>query len=502
MPAAEPNAVIDQGAFKHKIIAALWRAVDARPEILSATLAGSFARGTTLEGISDIDTICVVDALDAERFETIQDAFRHELAPVLEAAGWALRINPTLGPLKFNDAHTAVLHLMLYSADGHREHVINSPFTCLDWQRSTIWHGVPMAEIYPVFSLQPRHFFGARRSARDYLADLGAGVVSYRELHFDGGYHEVKLGKPMSVRDRHEFAYHIFRFLMQNLLKLVQRRNAVADGEELLAEYGAVFPSGMSTIAPLYRELARRKQVADFSDPVPDLLERVTAFAQAFEAQFRHAFEHDAVRHVAIRHAATAMNTGSGTGARLQGRSDPSILSLAPEVITQTRSVCVAQGIVRVLVSPLRRTRETMAAMLPDLTAVADPRLSEIDYGTCEGLTAAEAMARHPELAQGWAAGQDPVFPGGESSSQVRARALTVLDDLAGAEPTAICTHNVVLREILGELMQVPPSERHRLRIPHAQPINLVWSRRFGWFADLDAGLERHLFTGFLKGSR
>jgi len=502
MPIVESPAGSGPGAFKQEIISALWRAVDACPEILSATLAGSFARGSTLEGISDIDTICIVERLDAGLFASIQDAFRSALAPVLDAAGWALRINPTLGPLKFNDAQTAVLHLMLYTAEGHRDHVINSPFTCLDWQRSATIRGLEMAQVYPVFALQPRHFFGARRSARDYLADLRAGVVSYRELRFDGGYHEVKLGQPMSVRDQHEFAYHIFRFLMQNLLKLVNRSNAVADGEELLAQYGAVFPQGMEEATPLYRDLARRKREADFTPPVSELLTRVAAFVQVFEDQFRGAFERDAVRHVVLRHAATAANHGSGMAARLQGRSDHPILPMAETAIVQARQACLAIGVRQTIASPLRRTQETLVAVLPDLPRTVEPQLTEINYGDCEGLTAGEAVARHPALGEAWQAGLDPAFPGGESSGAVLARARTALAGLTGQPSTAICSHNVVLRELIGELMQIPPAQRFRLSIPHTTPITLVHSQRFGWFADLDAEVERGIFAGFLKGTR
>ena len=80
-------------------------------------------------------------------------AFAAGLSPVLKSAGYALRINPTLGPLKFNDPATAVLHLMFYSRAAHIQHAIASPFTCLDWQRSAVHRGASLAEVYPVFGL-------------------------------------------------------------------------------------------------------------------------------------------------------------------------------------------------------------------------------------------------------------------------------------------------------------------------------------------------------------
>jgi len=485
--------------MKLGVQAALWRAVDRLDYVLSATLAGSFATGTGLDGFSDIDTIIITDELDAERFACIQQVFREELAPVLTAHGWELRINATLGPLKFNDERTAVLHLMLYSKAGHRNHVVKSPFTCLDWQRSPIWRTRPMTEVYPVFSLQPRHFFSARRSAKDYLADLNAGLVSYRELHFEGGYHEVKLGKQMEVRDRHEFAYHILRFLMQNALKLVRRVNEVSEGETLVADIAGVFPDGMDTFGPLYLRLARMKKEMDFSTPVEDLIGRISAFVAAFEAQFRDEFEGRALRQAWVRHAPTAMNRGEGLGAVLQGRSDPPILDIAADAVAPAHAAWEALGRPEAWSSPLSRAVATARAVT-GVDPKTDAALLEIDYGSCEGLTASEATAAHPELAAGWRAGTDPAFPGGENSAAVlaRARAFLTRQD----RPALVATHNVVLREVLGDLMSVPRAQRHRLRIPYLTPITLVRSPRFGWFANLEETVETACFAGFYDSNR
>ena len=163
--------------MRQQIVAALRETVQRFDWILSATLTGSFLHGSGLEGISDIDFVVIVDDLNAGRLEDLQQAFRESLAPVLARENFSLRINPTLGPLKFNDERTAVLHLMLYSLRAHVEHGIQSPFTCLDWQRSNVFFKGYMADVYPVFGLQPHHFVSARRSIQDYLRDYRSGVV-------------------------------------------------------------------------------------------------------------------------------------------------------------------------------------------------------------------------------------------------------------------------------------------------------------------------------------
>ena len=490
------------GELRSAVIEAVWRAVDPIPYVRSATLAGSFSTGLGLEGIADLDTIVIVDLLDAARFAELQERFRAELEPVLAACGYALGINPTLGPLKFNEPQTAVLHLMVYSAAAHREHAVKSPFTCLDWQRSGLWRKAAMESVYAVFGLQPHHFISARRGARDYLHDLVGGVVTYRELCFDaGGYREVQRRKPMTPRDRHEFAYHVMRFLMQNFLKLVRRRNEVDDGQRLLSAYFDRFPEGAGTFAGLFRELVERKASGRFEPPTPELTGRVTAFVEAFESQFREAFERRATRHLVFRHAPTRPDPPSGDAVVFEGRSDPGLPAGEPAGLDRLAATIEGLGPREVHVSPLQRAAASLGLLarraggLP--APVADRRLAEIDYGRCEGLTVAEVRRRHPELFAAWERGEDPAFPGGENTASVldRVRSFAAARWEGAQGPSVTCTHNVVLRCLVGDLLNVPSSRWYRIRIPHLAPIRVVATERFGLFVDLDEDVEREMFA-------
>jgi len=490
-------------------VAAVWRAADRLDYVQSVTLAGSFAAGVGLEGIADLDTIVVVDSLDEARFNELQDAFRDEIEPIVSDRLFTLRINPTLGPLKFNEPRTAVLHLMVYTTEGHREHVVKSPFTCLDWQRSPLWHKSDLKSIYPVFGLQPHHFISARRGARDYLGDLAEDAVSYRALEFHrDGVREVVHKKPMNTRDRHEFAYHVMRFLMQNFLKLVTRENEVQDGDALLTAYFARFPQGAETFGPTFRELARRKQACEFKPPMPHLFDRVSGFVTAFEEQFREEFERRAVRHLVFRHAPTELNDLSGEATIFQGRLDPELPVVESDEfrheLTPLAEAVQRNRPRRVYASPLRRATESVehvGAYVPQFPdARVDWRLIEIDYGDCEWLTVALARERFPELFAAWERGEDPHFPGGgENTADVWGR----LWDFAqqrwapGGEPTLVCTHNVVLRCLVGHLLAVPRKEWYRLRIPHLAPITVVSTQKFGLFVDLEENVEREIFADF-----
>lgn len=479
--------------LKTAIRNALWDVVDRDDRVISATLTGSFVEAQTLEGISDIDFVVVLDQVNRERFTALVDACDVALRPLLATYGYTLLINPTLGPLKFNEPRMAVLHLMVYSREAHVRHAVASPFTCLDWQRSREVRKQPLAEIQPVHRLQPQHFLSARRSPRDYLSDLANGVVSFRELVCDsGGYREVPKTCPMDTRARHEFAYHVIRFLMRNVLKLVhQCLEPPSANEELVAAYREIFPQGMAGIPDLLAELARRKRFLDHQICVDGLEQKVGEFVDSFTRQFHQAFIDEATRHILIRHAPTTANMGDRM---FLGRTDlplasrPSVPALLAEVIADVRPK-------RAFTSPLQRCRKTLEYVHGDSVPPfeIDQRLIEFDYGLCEGLTVEEARTRFPALFDAWRNGEDPSFPGGgESTADVARRsAAFVAEQWSRSDvDTITCTHNGVIRALIGRTLGIAPAHWHAIEVPHMLPVTFVHSRRFGIYVDIPPALE------------
>lgn len=488
--------------LKTQIRERLWQIVDRQPELLSATLTGSFVESASLEGISDIDLVLIVEHLNAELFHRLLAAFDAGLSPVLKAAGYALKINPTLGPLKFNDPATAVLHLMFYSRAAHVEHAIASPFTCLDWQRSAAYRGTSMAAIYPVFGLQPRHFISARRSMQDYLNDFRNRAVSYRELVCDGdGYREQPQTRPMTLRDAHEFAYHVLRFLMQNLLKLVHRRNTIAQGESLLEQYFAVFPQERESIGRFFLRLRQMKQTLTFAEHLPALERQLNDFIGCFERQFKQAFVRDATRHVIFRHAATASNRRLGQPVFL-GRSDPGIEGVTGNTWSDLAARIGGLHPVAAFCSPMRRCRESLdelARHVPLPPIAVDERLAEIEYGRVEGLTVGAARTSHADLFEAWRRREDPRFPEGENTADVAERTQSFVTECWGTSSrnTVACSHNVAIRCLIGHALRMPADKWHRIAVPHLAPIGFLYSRRFGLFADFADDTHRALFIDF-----
>ena len=139
---------------------------------------------------------------------------------------YTLKINPTFGPLKFDKPNLAVIHLMIYDIYNHRRHVLASPFTCFDWERSATVVGPSLKKIFPVGMLQFRDFMEVRRSMENYIVDLANNVISYREYDFEGDdVVEIKKNKELDERHQGEYAYHIVRNLVANYLKLCNNKN-------------------------------------------------------------------------------------------------------------------------------------------------------------------------------------------------------------------------------------------------------------------------------------
>jgi broad specificity phosphatase PhoE len=129
--------------------------------------------------------------------------------------------------------------------------------------------------------------------------------------------------------------------------------------------------------------------------------------------------------------------------------------------------------------SPLGRTLETAALVAPGLVASILPGLIEIDYGSWEGLSPAEARASDPARYDAWVA--DPSLigpPGGETAAQVAARALAALEEIrarsaAGAVVLAV-SHKATLR-VLGAALTGAPIASYRTRWPQDEcALNLV----------------------------
>ncbi len=141
---------------------------------------------------------------------------------------------------------------------------------------------------------------------------------------------------------------------------------------------------------------------------------------------------------ILVRHGETAANSQG----RLQGRVETGLNERGREQAERLANAVAALDPVAIVSSPLRRTRETAAAIgaATGLDVEIDERLIELDYGDWEG-------SRFADLPDGafdtWRA--DPTFtpPGGESLVALRARVVPCLEDLLDRQHPVVAVSHV-----------------------------------------------------------
>jgi len=137
-----------------------------------------------------------------------------------------------------------------------------------------------------------------------------------------------------------------------------------------------------------------------------------------------------------VRHGQTELNRGG----RLQGRLDAALSDLGAAQASALGHGFASAPVTRVLSSPLRRARDTAAAIAAAhrLAVVVDERLIELDYGDWDGLALTDVPA------ESWAAWRtDPDFapPNGERLRDVGTRVAAFCSELLGDELVIAVSH-------------------------------------------------------------
>ncbi|HEY6398364.1 MAG TPA: histidine phosphatase family protein [Solirubrobacteraceae bacterium] len=139
-----------------------------------------------------------------------------------------------------------------------------------------------------------------------------------------------------------------------------------------------------------------------------------------------------------VRHGETEWSASG----RHTGRTDLPLAEHGREQVRALASKLAEQSFSLVLMSPLRRARETCElAGFGDRAEVCED-LREWDYGDYEGLTTPEIRSQNPD----WVLWRDGC-PGGEKPEQVAERAGRALERLRGSDGNSLAfAHGHILR--------------------------------------------------------
>ncbi|MCI0341553.1 MAG: histidine phosphatase family protein [Planctomycetales bacterium] len=180
------------------------------------------------------------------------------------------------------------------------------------------------------------------------------------------------------------------------------------------------------------------------------------------------------LRLLLVRHGATALSDAG----RFCGASDPPLSAEGRRQADRLRRKLASDPVDSVVVSPLRRSRETAARAWPRLAPRADPDWAEMRFGDWEGLTADEIQARWPREWAAWMA--DPLgarVPSGESGAEVLARVRAGLARLAAGSPAgavAVVTHGGPIGLLLCQAEGRDPSAFGARLVPPGEAVALA----------------------------
>ena len=187
----------------------------------------------------------------------------------------------------------------------------------------------------------------------------------------------------------------------------------------------------------------------------------------------RPAFQESARALYLARHGETEWNRAG----RWQGHTDIPLSAIGRTQAEALAADLHGRGIVDVYASDLGRAAETagIVARALGVEAVAvDARLRERGFGCFEGLTRDECADRHPEAWARYLADRRATPPGGEPQSDVSARVVAALTDIArvpraaGAAALAI-SHGGTIRTFVHAVTGTapPPLENGALFLVH-----------------------------------
>ena len=163
-----------------------------------------------------------------------------------------------------------------------------------------------------------------------------------------------------------------------------------------------------------------------------------------------------------VRHGSTEWNETR----RFQGWGDPPLSALGRAEAERLRAHLEGEVFDRIVASDLVRARETAAIALPGATVETNWRLREMSFGTWDGLTWDECVARDGDLIERWSddpASVDP--PDGEPLADFEARIAAALGALPDEGSHLWVVHAGVIHAILARWLDVPLRRTFALHI-------------------------------------
>lgn len=165
-------------------------------------------------------------------------------------------------------------------------------------------------------------------------------------------------------------------------------------------------------------------------------------------------------RLILVRHGQTQWNQED----RFRGRADISLDEKGMSQAEATAARLEHMGVSAIYSSPLRRAMQTAepAARRLRVETRPLPGVTDIDYGSWQGLTIPQAAEHDPGVFQQWQhSPQLARFPGGESMEEARHRAAAAVASILPGhadQSIAVVSHVTICRLLILDLLSLPTS--------------------------------------------
>ncbi len=441
----------------HKLKKEILQALKKDKNNISITFVGSVNK-KKINDISDIDVVVICKKLTKKYYFNQIESVKKLDEKLYKPKFKQLYINDTFGPLKYNTNGNLVIHLMIYDLESHKKHVVESPFTCLDWNLYNSSHGPNLRDIFPVFNLQLLDFKTARRNINDYRFEFKERKLSYRKYQFlsNSDYVQVKKYKKITEIEILEFMFHILKFSIINLYKFVRNKNVIIKSTDVFKNINE-----FEKFEPLFNKLDRSKSDLSKLD-IDKVISEFYDFLNFFD-DYLLSLEKEMKKNCFyfVRHSETNLNDGSFLGI---GRNPGVASSMNKKNLTSLESIEVSNY----FSSPMQRAIDTVEQITTKYTI--SKLIQEINYGQAEGLNLTELEKAYPKIKKAWDNGKDASFPDGENTSDVLVRVQKFLSKNKNNVPFMAFTHQVVIRVALSNAFGININQSHFLNIKHEYP--------------------------------
>jgi probable phosphoglycerate mutase len=184
----------------------------------------------------------------------------------------------------------------------------------------------------------------------------------------------------------------------------------------------------------------------------------------------------DPVVAMLLRHGETPLSIEK----RFSGRGDAELTPRGEAQAAAAARRLAGAGIDAIVCSPLRRTRQTAAAVADvlGLEVSVDDGFAETDFGEWEGATFPEVATTAPDALRAWLDDPELAPPGGESMASTATRAAAARARVVSSYPgrtVLVVTHVTPIKMLLRDAIGAPMDAAFRLHLDPASLSVIDW---------------------------